>query len=128
MILHELVTNALKYGALSVVQGRIAISLDWVPSVLTFSWQESGGPAVNEPSGSGFGSRILGTFAKSFCRTVESSYEPGGFRYSLQIESDQIGNQAAVAVMPAAKDSTAAKTNDPRSSRVRLEDKAGLDS
>jgi two-component sensor histidine kinase len=124
MILHELVTNALKYGALSVARGRVAIDLDWVPSVLTFTWQESGGPTVNEPSSSGFGSRILGTFAKSFCRNVESNYEPGGFRYSLQIESDQIRNLAA----PAVKDTAAAKTNDSRPSRVMLEDQAGLKS
>jgi len=124
MILHELVTNALKYGALSVAKGRVAIALDWVPSVLTFTWQESGGPAVNEPSTSGFGSRILGAFAKSFCRNVESSYAAGGFRYSLQIESDQIGNLAAVAAAPAAKDPAAAKTNDARPSRAMLEDRA----
>jgi len=122
MILHELVTNAIKYGALSVAQGRVAIGLDWVPSVLTFTWQESGGPAVNEPSSFGFGSRILGTFAKSFCRNVESSYEPGGFRYSLQIESSQIRNLAAVA--PAAKEST----SDARPTRVMLEGEARLNS
>jgi two-component sensor histidine kinase len=105
MILHELVTNALKYGALSVAQGRVAVDIDWVPSVLTFTWQESGGPAVNEPSSPGFGSRILGTFAKSFCRNVEIRYEPNGFRYSLQIESTQIRNIAAAAAL---RDSAAA--------------------
>ena len=128
MILHELVTNAIKYGALSVSQGRVVIGLDWAPSVLTFSWQESGGPAVNEPSSAGFGSRILGTFAKSFCRNVEARYEPSGFRYTLQIESSQIRNLAAAAVMPAAKDSGAAKTNDARPSRVMLEGEAELNS
>jgi hypothetical protein len=41
------------------------------------------------PEGSGFGSRILGAFAKSFCHDVNLSYAPGGLRYTLQIHSDQ---------------------------------------
>jgi two-component sensor histidine kinase len=128
LILHELVTNALKYGALSVAKGRVGIRLDWVASVLTFAWQESGGPEVSEPSSSGFGSRILGAFAKSFCRNVESKYEPGGFRYTLQIESDQIRSLMAAAPAPPAKDPGAAKTNDARRFRVMLQGKAGLNS
>jgi two-component sensor histidine kinase len=128
MILHELVTNALKYGALSVPQGRLAIRLDWVPSVLTFTWQESGGPPVSEPGASGFGSRILGTFARSFCRNVESRYEPGGFRYSLQIESRQIKSLAPAAVAPAAWDSAiaAAKALEARPSRLLRKGEARL--
>ena len=130
LILHELVTNALKYGALSVAKGWVGIRLDWAPSVLTLTWQESGGPEVSEPRSTGFGSRILGTFAKSFCRKVESSYEPGGFRYALQIESDQIRSLVAAAAAPAVKDSAVAavKTNEIRPSRVMLEGKAGLNS
>jgi two-component sensor histidine kinase len=90
LILHELVTNALKYGALSVPQGRVTVWLDWADGVLTFDWQERGGPRVIQPEGSGFGSRILGAFAKGFCREVEAIYAPAGLRYTLQIESDQI--------------------------------------
>jgi two-component sensor histidine kinase len=89
LILHELLTNALKYGALSVPDGRVNLQLDWTSFVLTFVWQESGGPKVATPGSSGFGSRILGDFAKSFCRNVEANYAPEGFRYTLQIQSDQ---------------------------------------
>jgi len=128
LILHELVTNALKYGALSVAKGRVGIRFDWVPSVLTFTWQESGGPAVTEPSSTGFGSRILGRFAKSFCQNVESRYDSRGFRYELQIESDQIRSLAAVAALPLARDSAAARTKGTPSSRVLLEGKVGLNS
>jgi two-component sensor histidine kinase len=89
LILHELLTNALKYGALSVPKGRVSLRLDWRSWVLTFVWQERGGPSVVPPDSAGFGSRILGAFAKSFCQNVDISYAPGGLRYMLQIHSDQ---------------------------------------
>ena len=87
--LHELLTNALKYGALSVPEGRLGLQLDWTSFVLTFVWQERGG----RPAAAGFGSRILGDFAKSFCENVQTSYAPGCFRYSLQnpVRPKQIG-------------------------------------
>jgi two-component sensor histidine kinase len=69
LIVHELLTNALKHGALSVPRGRVSLQLDWASPVLTFTWQEHDGPPVAPPSSSGFGSRILQTFAKSFART-----------------------------------------------------------
>lgn len=59
MALHELSTNAIKYGALSVDSGRI--NLDWAVSEGRFSlrWQEQGGPAVVRPARTGFGSRLI---------------------------------------------------------------------
>jgi two-component sensor histidine kinase len=59
MALHELSTNAIKYGALSVDSGRI--QLDWGIADGRFSlrWQEEGGPAVVPPSRTGFGSRLI---------------------------------------------------------------------
>jgi hypothetical protein len=72
----------------------------------------------------------LGTFARSFCRNVEPSYEPSGFRYSLQIESGQIRSPAPTAVAPAAWDSAiaAAKALEARPSRVLLKREAQLNS
>jgi PAS domain S-box-containing protein len=63
MVLHELFTNALKYGALSENEGRIA--LEWAtltdesPPQLKILWRESGGPTVSVPSRKGFGSQLL---------------------------------------------------------------------
>jgi PAS domain S-box-containing protein len=62
MALHELCTNAIKYGALSVEGGRVSIG--WTISGereprLHFRWQELGGPPVREPSRRGFGSRLI---------------------------------------------------------------------
>jgi two-component sensor histidine kinase len=60
MTLHELATNAAKYGALSAAGG--AIDLDWsraADGTLTLRWTESGGPAVRPPQRQGFGGRII---------------------------------------------------------------------
>ncbi len=89
LILHELVTNSLKYGALSVPQGRVGLRLNWSSWVLTLVWEERDGPPVLPPARSGFGGRILEDFAKSFCQNVDARYAPSGLRYTLQICSDE---------------------------------------
>jgi two-component sensor histidine kinase len=94
LILHELVTNSLKYGALSNADGSIQIKLMEVPSGVLFDWAESGGPSVKAPpadgSGDGFGSRLLGPFARSFCVDVAIAYEPTGLHYSLQLPRQEL--------------------------------------
>jgi len=61
MVLHELVTNAAKYGALSVADGRVAVSwrVDNASGLLRVEWMESGGPTVTPPTRQGFGSILL---------------------------------------------------------------------
>jgi len=59
MALHELGTNAAKYGALSVEGGRVAISWATDDGRLRFEWRESGGPPVEVPTRRGFGSRLI---------------------------------------------------------------------
>jgi len=59
MALHELGTNAAKYGALSVEGGRIAIHWSQSGDRLRLEWRESGGPPVEPPSRRGFGSRLI---------------------------------------------------------------------
>ncbi len=86
LLFHELMTNAIKYGALSNESGRVAV--EWtVPGtnanrVLTLRWTESGGPPVVAPKSSGFGSRLI---KRGFMGTggVTQSYPPEG--YSLQM-------------------------------------------
>ncbi len=93
LILHELVTNSLKYGALSAADGSIQIKLMEVPTSVLFDWAETGGPAVKAPpadgSGEGFGSRILGPFARGSCADVAVAYDPAGLHYTLQIPRQQ---------------------------------------
>ncbi len=61
LVLHELATNALKYGALSNADGRVSLAWTYDPAtrLLEGSWTETGGPPVAEPTRKGFGSRLI---------------------------------------------------------------------
>lgn len=63
LVLHELGTNAAKYGALSTPEGHVAVSWEQAAESeearLSFRWQEIGGPPVRAPSRRGFGSRLI---------------------------------------------------------------------
>jgi two-component sensor histidine kinase len=64
MVVHELATNAVKYGALSSPDGRVHLSWQIERSgdrerQVRLRWQERGGPAVEEPKQIGFGSRMV---------------------------------------------------------------------
>ncbi len=82
LALHELATNAAKYGALSVADGRVAIA--WSLETgrtdhLKLRWQESGGPIVKPPTRKGFGSRLIESLlAAELSGKVQVRYEPGG--------------------------------------------------
>jgi len=82
MIVHELCTNAIKYGALSVATGKVTV--DWkVEEVgseqkLTLHWQESGGPLVVEPTRRGFGTRLISRGMSTEWGKVEMKFRPEG--------------------------------------------------
>jgi PAS domain S-box-containing protein len=59
LALHELSTNAVKYGALSQASGRLELNWDIRPDEIVVTWRESGGPAVRKPSQTGFGAKII---------------------------------------------------------------------
>lgn len=59
LVLHELCTNALKHGALSVPQGRVTISWRDDNGALRLDWMESAGPPVRPPARKGLGTRLL---------------------------------------------------------------------
>lgn len=83
MALHELATNAVKYGALSNDVGRVR--LDWstsdagLPGRFVLAWVESGGPPVRPPSRRGFGSRLVERLlASDLDGTVDLDFWPDG--------------------------------------------------
>jgi two-component sensor histidine kinase len=59
LALHELATNAAKYGSLSVSGGGLALSWRVEDRIIKFDWRESGGPATAAPNRKGFGTRII---------------------------------------------------------------------
>jgi two-component sensor histidine kinase len=61
LLLHELSTNATKYGALSVPEGKVAISWQQDAARVYLNWRELDGPAVTPPDRTGFGSRLFKT-------------------------------------------------------------------
>ena len=88
LIVHELTTNAVKYGALSAPGGRISVAgaieqADTAPR-FSLTWTETGGPPVAEPTRKGFGSRLLIDAARQFGMDVTVSYDPQGLRYVLR--------------------------------------------
>ncbi len=84
MSLHELATNASKYGALSDPDGRVKIS--WTDRAERFqmTWQEMDGPPVQKPARSGFGSTVLTSLAERGLEAeVELRFEPSGVFWRL---------------------------------------------
>ena len=59
LALHELATNATKYGALSCPEGRVSVQWGVQEGMLHLDWEESGGPPVAPPTQKGFGSRLI---------------------------------------------------------------------
>ncbi|MGH6793893.1 MAG: HWE histidine kinase domain-containing protein, partial [Methylocella sp.] len=59
LTLHELVTNAAKYGALSTPCGRVRLAWDAQPDSIVLRWLENGGPAVERPIKKGFGTQVI---------------------------------------------------------------------
>lgn len=88
MAIHELTTNAAKYGALSVNTGRVTVS--WMSETqadgmrLRLRWTETGGPTVVPPTRQGFGSRLLHrVLATQLNAKVETDFRPQGLQVSI---------------------------------------------
>jgi PAS domain S-box-containing protein len=82
MLLQELVTNAIKYGALSAPDGTIALLWALVPTqtdpMLDLKWAEEGGPRVKAPKRPGFGSRLITGLAQQSGGSAELEYRQSG--------------------------------------------------
>ncbi|WP_299957434.1 HWE histidine kinase domain-containing protein [uncultured Roseobacter sp.] len=59
LVMHELATNTVKYGALSVEEGEVRITLERLPDAMQVTWQEHGGPTVNTSAANGFGRAMI---------------------------------------------------------------------
>jgi PAS domain S-box-containing protein len=80
MAVHELCTNAVKHGALSVKTGHIDIACRVSGDRFHFTWRERGGPVVRAPSRRGFGTRVIEAgFRDQLGGSVTLSFAPSGF-------------------------------------------------
>jgi PAS domain S-box-containing protein len=93
MALHELATNAVKYGALSTEAGRVLLGWDVSPDRrLRLRWEEKDGPPVSGPTRRGFGSRMIErVLAAEIGGTAEVEYRPGGVVARVEAPLPELG-------------------------------------
>jgi two-component sensor histidine kinase len=96
LAIHELATNALKYGALTAASGRVSIA--WTAEdhggtpTFVFTWQELGGPPASQPAIVGFGSRLISRVLEGdFGGSVDVSYESTGLVCRLTAPLGNLG-------------------------------------
>jgi PAS domain S-box-containing protein len=96
MVLHELATNATKYGALSTRRGRVSVSWERHPSSdhpLTLEWRETGGPTIVAPGPSGYGSSVIRDLVPyELGGSVDYVLAPGGVRCRVEIPAKWLSN------------------------------------
>jgi PAS domain S-box-containing protein len=87
MALHELATNAVKYGALSNGSGRVKVSWErhFQPDRVKLVWQESGGPKVSPPKQKGFGSHLIERAFAGHLGGSELLFNPQGLSCALEV-------------------------------------------
>jgi two-component sensor histidine kinase len=94
LVLHELMTNATKYGALSDDQGRVAVRWTVAPragggKTLSLVWDERDGPPVAPPTRKGFGTTVIGrALSGELDGKTALDYRPTGLRCSIEIRLD----------------------------------------
>ena len=98
MVLHELATNAAKYGALSNHSGRVSVRWHWLANGsshhrLAIEWQEIGGPPVSPPSASGYGTSIIRELIPyELGGTVDLAFAPSGVRCRLEVPAQFVSS------------------------------------
>lgn len=93
LVLHELATNALKYGALSSPTGTLDVSSTADPDQLCLTWLERGGPPVTPPTGpAGFGSELVKRSVRGqLGGSIEYDWSEGGLIVTLRMNRARLG-------------------------------------
>ena len=90
LIIHELGTNAAKYGALSASNGFVTIDWDVAEANVSLTWTERGGPAIPPPSKPGFGTTLITSLLKPLNGSAKMDFQPTGLvchvSFSLKAE------------------------------------------
>jgi PAS domain S-box-containing protein len=85
LLVHELGTNATKYGALSAPAGRVELtSVPAAPGMAAVVWRESGGPAVAPPTRTGFGARLIEAALRAYGGSARAQFPASGLEARLE--------------------------------------------
>ncbi|NNC58376.1 MAG: PAS domain-containing protein [Erythrobacter sp.] len=86
LVVHELMTNAIKYGAFSQNSGRVEVTIDKREDIgVRIRWREHGGPHASKPDQVGFGTRMMKTVLGSAGR-VDLEFKPSGLACTIEID------------------------------------------
>ena len=102
MILHELGTNARKYGALSTAHGQVVLNWTVDDDKLCLSWVERGGPAAKAPTKRGFGTTLIERSAKAEDGAAHASYRADGVAWEITFPLPQLQLLNGAERLPAA--------------------------
>jgi two-component sensor histidine kinase len=84
LVIHELATNAAKYGSLSDLEGYVSIAWSVDNGRITLDWSEHGGPPVSPPAKEGFGTKVISrAFPPDYQPDVVFDYRPKGLRFAV---------------------------------------------
>ncbi|WFU19423.1 sensor histidine kinase [Bradyrhizobium sp. CB3481] len=83
LIVHELLTNAVKYGALSNAVGQLRIEWSRTENDLSIRWEEVGVPVLSQPDRKGFGTSLIEHCIASVRGSWEPTFKPDGFRCAI---------------------------------------------
>jgi PAS domain S-box-containing protein len=86
LVLHELATNAAKYGALSMTSGRVRLIWQLRLNELVLQWEETGGPLVQPPVSKGYGTKVINaSVERQLGGRAMFDWNPEGLRFTLSI-------------------------------------------
>jgi PAS domain S-box-containing protein len=126
LALHELATNAAKHGALSSAAGKVRVTWQLRPELLTLQWVERGGPRIAPPSSSSFGLKVISTSVdKQLGGKATFDWEPQGMQCQLSIPLHEVTRTREPKKVSKEDHNGAERVNMPGGRRVLLvEDEA----
>jgi PAS domain S-box-containing protein len=86
LVLHELATNAAKYGAISTPAGRVGVTWSLNQGVLAMGWDESDGPPVQAPTSKGYGTKVINaSIIEQLGGSVDFDWQRDGLRFTMSV-------------------------------------------
>jgi two-component sensor histidine kinase len=91
LVLHELATSSLKYGAISSETGTLDVSCSESENDITMVWTERGGPVVSAPTGDGYGSKTVSwVLSNQLAGCIDRAWSPGGAIITVRMNKQRL--------------------------------------